>query len=170
MGLTAKEMSEHLGCSIHKVKYYMKKLGIKTQLAQKYDSYVSYEQLKTKICRSCKLEKSVFEFRKVVISGKEKPGSYCKACVKQQNYAAKNSIKKQALDYKGNKCQCCGYDKYEGALEFHHLDPKEKDFLISRYGRDATLNDKDLFTELDKCALLCSNCHREVHAGLIKLD
>lgn len=39
-----------------------------------------------------------------------------------------------ALEYKGNKCSICGYDKCLGALEFHHLDSEEKDFGISEKG------------------------------------
>jgi hypothetical protein len=36
-----------------------------------------------------------------------------------------------AVVYKGGKCQCCGYNKYIGALEFHHVDPEQKDFGVS---------------------------------------
>lgn len=69
------------------------------------------------------------------------------------------------LAYKGNKCQCCGYNKYAGALEFHHINPNEKDFGISTkgYTRSWENNKK----ELDKCVLVCSNCHREIHGGVI---
>lgn len=60
----------------------------------------------------------------------------------------------------------CGYNKCMRALDFHHIDPTQKDFVISR----ATYKKFDLVrNELDKCALLCANHHREVHAGLINL-
>lgn len=39
-----------------------------------------------------------------------------------------------AVQYKGGKCCVCGYNKYLGALEFHHLNPNEKDFGISNKG------------------------------------
>ena len=69
-----------------------------------------------------------------------------------------------AVAYKGGVCQCCKYNKYIGALEFHHINPDEKDFGISvkGYTRSWENNKK----ELDKCVLVCSNCHREMHAGL----
>jgi 5-methylcytosine-specific restriction endonuclease McrA len=67
------------------------------------------------------------------------------------------------IEYKGGKCEKCGYDKYDGALEFHHLDPSKKDFAISK--KKARYIDK-LKPELDKCILLCSNCHRELHGGI----
>lgn len=65
----------------------------------------------------------------------------------------------------GGCCQICGYKTFCGALELHHLDPKEKEFSIS----DALSHPRkvqDIGAELLKCVLLCSNCHREVHGGL----
>lgn len=72
-------------------------------------------------------------------------------------------IKRWALEYKGNKCQCCGYDKCVDALEFHHLDETQKDFGIS--DRNVPTDWESIKNELDKCILVCSNCHREIHAG-----
>lgn len=65
--------------------------------------------------------------------------------------------------YKGKKCEICGYDKCEGALEFHHLNPLEKDFQIGDIDLSNNLNIDDLKKEVDKCQLLCANCHREQH-------
>ena len=70
--------------------------------------------------------------------------------------------KQQALDYKGGKCQVCGYCKYQGALDFHHLDPSQKDIEMSRFSKFPLSEDGK--KELDKCILLCANCHREAHA------
>lgn len=64
----------------------------------------------------------------------------------------------------GNKCNICGYNKYNGALEFHHLDKNEKDFDVS--SRNISSFERGL-EESKKCILLCSNCHKEVHAGII---
>lgn len=55
-----------------------------------------------------------------------------------------------------------GYNKYIGALEFHHKDPNSKDFNISQC-RSHKFSQK-IKDELDKCSLLCSNCHREEHS------
>lgn len=69
--------------------------------------------------------------------------------------------KKQALvDYLGGKCSMCGYDKCLGALEFHHLDPNEKEFSVALI-KDKSLD--ELKQEADKCILVCSNCHKEIH-------
>ena len=62
----------------------------------------------------------------------------------------------------GGKCVRCGYNNCMAALEFHHLDPNEKDFSLS--DRDLKLDWVLIKQELDKCILLCANCHRETHA------
>ena len=74
--------------------------------------------------------------------------------------------KKALVEYKGGKCQCCDYYKCIEALEFHHLDPNIKSFTIS--GKSKSFN--SLKSEVDKCILVCSNCHKEIHAGLINID
>ena len=77
-------------------------------------------------------------------------------------------LKVIAVDMAGGKCWICGYKKYTGALEFHHFNEAEKKFGLSV--RDLTKNWEDIQKEIHKCALLCANCHREVHAGLINLS
>lgn len=70
------------------------------------------------------------------------------------------------LEKKKAGCSNCGYNRYTGALEFHHIDPSTKSFAV---GKGAGKNLNEILEELSKCVLLCSNCHREVHGGLIKL-
>ena len=72
-----------------------------------------------------------------------------------------------AIEYKGGRCQVCGYDRCAEALEFHPLDPTKKDFGISSKGYARSW--EKVKKEVDKCFLLCANCHREVHAGLLQL-
>lgn len=67
----------------------------------------------------------------------------------------------------GGKCNICGYFKCLDALELHHLDPHTKDFPIGKVLANPNSWDK-IVNELRKCVLLCSNCHREVHAGIAK--
>lgn len=70
-----------------------------------------------------------------------------------------------AIKYKGGRCCLCGYNRCIDALEFHHVDEKKKRFGLSQNG--LTRSWKKTRIELEKCILLCSNCHRELHAGLI---
>lgn len=69
-----------------------------------------------------------------------------------------------AVEHKGGKCCLCGYDDYQGALEFHHLDARKKDFGLGTDG--LTRSWARTKKELDKCILVCSNCHKEVHGGI----
>lgn len=87
----------------------------------------------------------------------------CKVCNTEAVTKCRNSIKIKAIEYKGGCCEKCGYNKYIGALEFHHLDPSKKDFGVSDGNYRNWLTVKE---EIDKCLLLCSNCHKETHAGV----
>tara|TARA_B100001094_G_C17548218_1_gene492430 strand:- start:51 stop:446 length:396 start_codon:yes stop_codon:yes gene_type:complete len=121
---------------------------------------------KEKLCRRCDTIKESSEFYRR--RGGTDLSPYCKACTKEQTVQRQRNFKKQCIEYKGGSCQVCGYSGYDGALEFHHLDPEGKDFAISK-ARLTTFGDKTK-KELDKCVLLCSNHHKEVHAGLIDLS
>ena len=71
--------------------------------------------------------------------------------------------KQKAVEYLGGKCQQCGLeDICVNVFDFHHRDPKEKSYDIStkRYR-----NFESIKQELDKCDLLCANCHRRKHSG-----
>lgn len=67
------------------------------------------------------------------------------------------------VNYKGGKCEICGYNKNLAALQFHHLDPSQKDFNIATnlMLKDFSMN--NYYQEVDKCILLCANCHMEIH-------
>lgn len=73
----------------------------------------------------------------------------------------RNKLKQLSVEYMGGKCKKCGYSKSVYALEFHHLDKSKKDFGISASGN--TRSWEKLKKELNKCIMLCSNCHREQH-------
>lgn len=84
--------------------------------------------------------------------------------VKEWRARTKNKI----IAAMGGCCQICGYFKCSQALELHHIDPSQKEKTISSLFVSPT-NPSNYFDELRKCILLCSNCHREVHAGLAEL-
>lgn len=69
--------------------------------------------------------------------------------------------KELAVERMGGKCSICGYDKCLSALEFHHLDRETKEesptYVIMRWSWERAKK------ELEKCILVCSNCHREIH-------
>lgn len=84
-------------------------------------------------------------------------------CVKTR----RANTKEKLIKYKGGKCEICGYDKCNQALEFHHVNPEEKSFTISQSNiyKNLTI----LKQEVDKCILVCANCHREIHAGVTQV-
>lgn len=104
---------------------------------------------------------------KEFIPNSSRKQKYCsRKCQKTGSVKARRqALKKMALEYKGNKCKICGYDKCLQALEFHHLDPNEKDFGIAAKGH--TRSWESIKKELDKCILVCSNCHMEIHYNII---
>lgn len=84
----------------------------------------------------------------------------CRKCAVEAVQKRRNKVKQMAVDYLGGKCKKCGYNKCIAALEFHHKDPSKKEFGISAKGHCRSW--KRVKKELDKCDLLCANCHREV--------
>lgn len=72
----------------------------------------------------------------------------------------RNRVKQKLVEYKGGKCERCGYNKpCWSAYDFHHIDPAQKEFSIS--GKTKAFD--KIKSEVDKCLLLCRNCHAEVH-------
>ena len=92
----------------------------------------------------------------------------CVKCRSEAVQKRREKTKKLLVEYKGGKCEICGYNKCISALEFHHLDPNEKDFGIDAKGYTRSIEANK--QEVDKCILVCANCHREIHAGIIKIS
>ena len=82
----------------------------------------------------------------------------------QQVLKSDQRKKQRLVNSLGGKCCICGYNKCLSALQFHHKNPEKKDFGISD---NAHIAFERALEEVKKCILVCSNCHREIHAGLI---
>lgn len=76
--------------------------------------------------------------------------------------------KQKMITAMGGCCQICGYDRCQEALEFHHIDPSVKEMGFGKARANPKAISK-LLDELEKCILLCANCHREIHIGLVDL-
>jgi len=85
----------------------------------------------------------------------------CCACTVDYSSKYRRNKKKQAVEYKGGCCESCGYNKSIAALTFHHRDPLFKEFVLGGTGLCKSWD--KLVIELDKCQLLCFNCHHELH-------
>lgn len=111
-------------------------------------------------CRNCEIKLNVDNAYVRKKDGK-KYMNYCKKCHNARLAKNVREFKLRCVEHKGGKCEFCGYKKCIAALEFHHIDPSEKEFLIARAPKKGFSDIVKL--ELDKCLLLCSNCHREEH-------
>lgn len=112
-----------------------------------------------RICSGCLRELPLSAFRKD-LSRRGGRTARCKECLTAQRpgVAWLRSFKET------HGCEVCG-ETTPCCLDFHHLDPQEKERTISEFARVATV--EQLKQEIEKCVVLCSNCHRKVHAGLI---
>ena len=153
-GLSQREIAIRINKSQSTVKYWLKKYNLKTILKS---------SLKEKYCPKCKKTKDKKDF----YNRRNGKGNsvYCKPCSNLQVRERQRQYKQECISYKGGKCVSCGYNKSIGALEFHHKDPSKKDFSIS--AQHCHSFGEKIKKELDKCILLCANCHREIHESFL---
>jgi DNA-binding CsgD family transcriptional regulator len=165
-GLTYKQISKELGCSLSTISYHCKSEGIVSKnISKKIDDLIIQ-----KMKELYEIEKSSLKVAKILGVSKSTVLKY----IETKEYLSESEVRKnkvksviywrrkakiKLVDYKGGKCNRCGYNKCIDALEFHHLDPNEKDFTIS--GKSWSF--ERLREEVDKCILVCSNCHKEIH-------
>jgi len=113
-----------------------------------------------KVCNKCKETKplDLFVKHKQCIDGR---AGYCKTCDAATVSNLRRATKLKAITYKGGACSRCSGVFHPAVYDFHHVDPLEKEADPgSLMGRKW----KVVKEELDKCILLCSNCHRLTHA------
>lgn len=141
-GLSQREISDKLGKSQTSIRYWL----------------IKYKLITHKIhqCRLCGQTKE-----ENFTSGRY---TECRKCRGRHQTKRFRSYKIKAVTYKGGKCSKCGYDKCIAALDFHHRDPQEKDPKW-RFMRNWTFS--KVKNELDKCDLVCRNCHAEIHYGTV---
>jgi len=97
-----------------------------------------------------------------------KDGWRCSKCLNEAVNRRRNKIKRLLVEEHGGQCKICGYNRYDGALDFHHIDPSQKDFAVSAGGFNRSKERSR--EEAAKCVLLCRNCHAEVERGITTLE
>lgn len=157
-GLSTYGIAKELNTGQTSVRYWLKKYQLKT----KHEKFNSKTINGIKPCPKCGEDKPINEFY-IKSKYKESRQSWCKSCMNKttsENYINK---KKRSINYLGGECEDCSIphkkDNYF-LFDFHHLDPSQKDVDWSKLRRRSW--DK-ITLELDKCACLCSNCHRTRH-------
>ncbi len=129
--------------------------------AKRLACYQTIDGMKHKKCPVCKEFKTREEYHK---AGKDSKywQSSCKICQNQRTKEMARVVKQRAVEYKGDQCEKCQTSYPLCIYDFHHLNPQKKDFKISG-SKVRNMSWELIQTELDKCALLCSNCHRLEH-------
>ena len=159
-GKTYKEITKILGCAISTVSYHcqLHKMGDNNQKVsdeEKEQFQKMYDEIGS-LKKVAKLTGRSFETVKKYIEVKERVK---KVTNSESVILWRKRTKRKLIEYKGGECELCGYRKCDSALQFHHKNPNEKDFSIS--GRSLSFD--RLKNEVDKCMLVCSNCHAEIH-------
>ena len=165
-GKTYKQICKELNCAMSTVSYHCKlnKVGghsdrlsdeQKIELQKLYDEIGSLKKV-------AKMRGHAFETIRKYVKTKNRVKTVSNS---DSVIEWRKRTKQKLIEYKGGKCELCGYEKCNRSLQFHHLNPDEKDFTIS----GKSLSFEKLKEEVDKCILVCSNCHSEIHDGLVKL-
>lgn len=143
------------------VKKIAKKIGVSISTASKWASFADTHEesiIKNRIeCGNNKVCKRQKE-RELILQ----TGNKSWATRNGYNKLLRTANKAFLVFKAGGKCNGCEYDKYFGNLAFHHISGK-KEFDISRR---KLVNIRVLLDEVNKCVLVCHNCHGEIHAGL----
>lgn len=151
LGYGETRIAKALNKSRHTINYWLKVYQLKTIHPNRAEvgadtAKIYRETLKT--CENCLKNKIRLDM---------------KCCGECRGQVTTYALKKAVADSFGGKCSRCGYNEYSGALEFHHINPEEKDFLINHVSFS---NVETLKKELKKCELLCSNCHKVIHSKI----
>lgn len=155
-GLTVQDMAERLGLGATSVRHWLRKYGLRTRRARFVSDSGVRERIAVRECRTHGLTTFVRTG-----SG----GHYrCKRCRSEHVTRRRRRVKAALIAEAGGACVLCGYDRYPGALQFHHVDPMTKTFALSTRGVARSL--EKAREEARKCVLVCANCHAEVEGGL----
>jgi 5-methylcytosine-specific restriction endonuclease McrA len=153
-GLSIRAIGERLGVSYATVQHWLKQHELKTRRTVEPRG----SQART-IERECPVH-GLTTFIKYSATDHHR----CEQCRKDRVVDRRRKIKAMLVDEAGGCCALCGYDRYVGALQFHHLDPATKAFSLGVRGIARSL--ERCREEARKCVLLCANCHAEVEAGI----
>ena len=138
------EISKYFNISKTTLRYWMKNYGLKSNIP-KYSERFDFR------CSCGETDSKKFYGKKKNICGK---------CQNKYVTEVGRKKKKQAVEYLGGKCKICGYNEHMCSLDFHHIDGSTKD---ENFSSKRGWSWEKLKKELDKCILLCKNCHSAVH-------
>lgn len=165
-GKTIKELQDIYGWSRTKVTDFKREHGLVgiSPNSKRLDRMAG-----SKKCNSCKM---LLPLSRFYSNGKTSTGliKYKPNCMQCENSVRKSNFEELIRTYLSTKnqvyqCIKCSYTGIFGSLDFHHRNPNQKDFNIGENQSSISLERfmSDIVPELDKCDLLCPNCHRQEH-------
>lgn len=156
-GFSVREMIPYTEKSYSTIRYWLKEFNLKTKRTE-----LKRIDGNKKLCIACELEKNLEYFYK---SG-NKLQTYCKKCSNLYHQNRVKDVKIKMINYKGGKCEDCNLkleNSHYSVYEFHHLDPSTKD---PNFDKIKFQKWEKIKNEIDKCRLMCANCHRMEEAKL----
>ena len=117
--------------------------------------------MQTKKCTKCGriLPITEFNWRNKAKGTRRSECKYCHSDYMKQKYQEKKNIVQEIK----SSCSCAKCGESRGyVLDFHHINPSEKDNTIARLTSNNYKLEK-VYDEIKKCIVLCANCHREFH-------
>lgn len=171
-GLTYRAIQKELNCAMSTISYHCKNAGVFTDNSNRkppVEEICSWQALYDKGLPINKIAEEVgwcnstirlyVKTKKVTLTTEEKRKLNVSRVLEKRR-----DTKRRLVEYKGGKCEKCGYNKCISALEFHHINPLEKEYVISKVSNSF----EKLKKEADKCQLVCANCHREIEEEIRK--
>ena len=175
--LTDREIADMIGCTEAAVYGRRKKAGVKpkftTHWTQEQESeYLRLHASGLRQCRKCGQIKAHSEYSNVSTdrhNGRDGLNRWCRTCKAEYQAQRIEARRLYWLELAGNACQNCGWNAYSVSLDFHHVDGDSKEWSPGKLIMSRPIGDAEVRAELEKCALLCCNCHQAIHRGMLEL-
>jgi transposase len=161
-GLTFREMAAAVDRSVATVRYWVKRYELEQPRRFRRQEVEKATQNGRTLRRRCRRHG---ETDYAIVGSEMRPR--CKKCRSEAVARRRQRIKEDLAREKGGKCLICGYRRCLAALQFHHVDPEQKLFGIAHRGLTRGID--EVRKEVEKCVLLCANCHIEVETGIASL-
>lgn len=158
-GKSIREIATELGAGYSTIRYWMRREGIETERAvRRKEGEVARDAGLSKARLRCPVHGHTTFFQR------PDGGFRCVKCSTAAVSKRRRQVKRILVEEAGGRCQLCGFNDHQSALQFHHLDPSEKSFHLSHQGMTRGIG--QMREEAQKCVLLCANCHAMVEAGV----
>jgi len=162
-GKSLRSIAKELGAGYSTVRYWVGRLGFETdRMARRRESETASKAGLRRTYLRCPRHGHTTFF------ARPEGGYRCAKCNTAAVSERRRVVKRTLVDEAGGKCTLCGFSEHPAALQFHHLDPSNKEFHLGYQGHSRSLS--RMRAEASKCVLLCANCHALVEAGAKKVS